>query len=92
MACEKDSLYPQKIESTCDFYQKTRFLGCFQDALKPRLFNGARIRYDDYNNPYECAKFCASQNFALAGVQLGFWCDCDNRISESKRWLTDIYA
>ena len=85
VACMKDNLYPKEIESTCDFYEKVNYLGCFRDSLKQRLLNGARIRFEDYNNPYECTKFCASQNFALAGVQFGIGCDCGNNVSEDKR-------
>ena len=80
-----DIQYPSKVKSTCDFYQKVTYLGCFQDNERNRLFLGDRITFPGANDPYECANFCSSRKYVLAGMQMGFGCICDNQIVNSKR-------
>ena len=84
-SCLTDILYPSEVKSTCDFYQKVNYLGCFQNSERNRLFHGDRITFPGANDPYECANFCASKSYALAGMQMGFGCICDNEISKSKK-------
>ena len=85
LACIADDLYPKELKSQCDFHQKVKYLGCFQDSEKERLFRGKRTGFPNFNNPYECTKFCAQNGYLLAGLQMGFGCVCDNHINLSKK-------
>ena len=90
IACQNDLLYPKQMKSTCDFYQKSKYLGCYEDYKRKGEFSGNLfVRYPDYNDPYECAKFCYKKKFNYAGMQKGFGCCCMNDISTYKKLSED---
>ena len=82
VACMGDDLYPKELKSTCDYYEKVKYLGCFQAFSNEGIFNH-KMKYADYNSPYQCSKHCLQKNFTLTGVQNGDLCYCGNEIDQS---------
>ena len=92
IACQAENeLYPQNIQSSCDFYQELPYLGCFQDYSQNRILqNGShKVNLKLTNSPEECARYCYERKFPLAGLQYGRECFCGETVDSSHKITKD---
>ena len=82
VACSYHSgtLYPKEIQPTCDFEQKVKYLGCYQENRHTRILNGTHQALKNAMTPYDCVNYCHEHGFAYAGVQWSVECFCGNEI------------
>ena len=79
--CKQNWIYPTELQPTCDFYEKVKYLGCFEDSASAEKFlNEFKESYPKVNSPHECVETCLQNGFLLAGVKSGSWCHCGNEI------------
>ena len=94
IACQaekENSLYPQNIQSSCDFFQTLPYLGCFQDYSQNRILqNGShKVNLRLTNSPEECGRHCYERKFPLAGLQYGHECFCGETVDSGHKTTRD---
>jgi WSC domain len=54
-------------------------IGCWKDSVSSRSLDGAYYRGNDVT-PSQCASWCYSQQFRVAGVEFGIECFCGEEL------------
>jgi len=76
-------LYQQQLPRYCQSAGNSskQYLGCFQDNMKSRIFNGFVTEMSETNSPLACINYCLRIGFQLAGLQYGYECWCGQAVS-----------
>jgi len=80
---QKGLLYPQQLPRYCPSTANSskQYLGCFQDDMKSRIFNGFVTEMSEINAPSVCINYCLRIGFNLAGLQYRYECWCGKALS-----------
>jgi len=91
---QNGSLYPQQLPRYCPsaVNSSNQYLGCFQDNMKSRIFNGFVTEMIETNAPSTCINYCLRIGFSLAGLQYGYECWCGKSMNVNGMRVSELHC